>query len=492
MVISVVVLVLYLALCIGIGVYANRAQRAGTAHDYLTGGSNVGFFVNGVAIFAAFATGGTMLGNMGLSYVGGWGYITAYNAGVAVGYLITAFFIAKVFRNMNVSTVPEFIRERFNNKTLNIIVPLILIGTLTAYLVAQMKVGGLLGERLFNIPYTWSVVLIGAVYIFYTAYGGMKAVTLTDFLQGLIMIAVVLVTGVVAVTKGGGVGNLYSLAQEISPQWTQTTAYPHIAYIGGFLVWASVLAILPHTVMRIFSAKNERTGRASLTLGVGMYIITSIFTCILVIALTIILNNGAALPDNDAAFLLFLDQAVPDIVKAIAYAGIFAAVMSSVSAMLLALGAALAYDLIGTLKPDFSEEKKRKLVPLSIVGFGILTLLLSMNPPELLTLLYSAAMGLLASSLFFPAILGIWWKRMNNAGALAGTLAGAISYLILLWGFEMPPLSEIAVSLPTSLLFSIVFSLMTAPPTKEQMRRITIAHEREYTAEDEKQGAEIG
>ena len=215
-----------------------------------------------------------------------------------------------------------------------------------------------------------------------------------------------------------------------------------------------------------------------------MYVITSIFTCIFVIALTIILNNGAALPDNDAAFLIFLDQAVPEIVKAIAYAGIFAAVMSSVSAMLLALGAALAYDLVGALKPDYPEQKKRKLVPVSIVGFGILTLLLSMNPPELLTLLYSAAMGLLASSLFFPAILGIWWKRMNSPGALAGTLAGAISYLTLLWGFDMPPLSEIAVSLPVSLLFSVVVTLLTAPPSEQEMRRITIAHEREFTLSD--------
>lgn len=485
MTISLIVLVLYLALCIGIGIYANKMQTLGTTNEYLTGGKNVNSFVNGVAIFAAFATGGTMLGNMGLSYAGGWGYITAYNAGVACGYLFTAFFLAKVLRNMNVSTVPEFVRVRFNNKLLNIIVPIILIGTLTAYLVAQMKVGGLLGERLFDIPYMWSVVLIGLVYIFYTAYGGMKAVTLTDFIQGLLMISVVVIVGLIAVTKGGGIGELYTSAQTIKPEWTKTDGFPYIAYIGGFLVWMTVNAVLPHTVMRIFAAKSEKSGRISLTIGIFMYVVTAIITCIFVAALTIILNNGQGLTDNDAAFLLFLDKAVPEFIKAIAYAGIFAAVMSSVSAMLLALGAALAYDLIGTVKPDFPEEKKRKLVPISIVGFGILTLALSLNPPSLLTLLYSAAMGLLSSGLFFPVVLGIWWKRMNSTGALVGTIVGAVSYLVLLWGFNLPSLSQICISLPISLIGCVVGSLLSAPPTSKDLHRITIAHEREFVEADE-------
>src|SRR5690606_21534680 len=97
--------VLYLLLCIGIGIYAKRLEKSGTSHEYLTGGGGVGFWVNGFAIFAAFATGGTMMGNMGVSYAGGWGYIMAYNGGVAVGYVITVFYLAKIFRNMSVSTV---------------------------------------------------------------------------------------------------------------------------------------------------------------------------------------------------------------------------------------------------------------------------------------------------------------------------------------------------------------------------------------------------
>src|SRR5699024_3020064 len=123
----------------------------------------------------------------------------------------------------------------------------------------------------------------------------------------------------------------------------------------------------------------------------------------------------------------------------------------------------------------------------SVLIFGLITLALSLNPPELLTLLYSAAVGLLTSGLFFPTLLGIWWKRMNSTGALSGVLVGAISYLILLWGTDMPPLSEVTVSLPLSLIACIIGALVTRPPSDEEMRRITIAHEREYVLQPDEQ-----
>ncbi|GKW45914.1 sodium:solute symporter [Planococcus sp. NCCP-2050] len=476
--------VLYLLLCIGIGIYAKRLEKSGTSHEYLTGGGGVGFWVNGFAIFAAFATGGTMMGNMGVSYAGGWGYIMAYNGGVAVGYVITVFYLAKIFRNMSVSTVPEFIKVRFNSKLLNIVIPIVLILTLGAYVVAQMKIGGLIGERLLGIPYTWSVVIIGIVYIFYTAYGGMKAVTLTDFFQGLLMIGVVIVTGIIALMYGSGPIDLYSAAQAIKPSWTTSETYPYIAYLGAFIVWATAVTVLPHTVMRIFAAKDEKTGRASLTLGLGLYIVTCVVTLILVVGSTMVVTGGIALPDADTAFLVFLEELTPSWIEGIAFAAIFAAVMSSVSAMLLALGAAFAYDLIGTVKPDYPEEKKRKLVPISIVVFGIITMLFAFNPPALLSLLYSAAMGLLASTLFFPLLLGVWWKRMNKEGALAAALSGAISYLILFFAFDLPALSEIVYALPISLVFAVGVTLLTPEPTEKELRRMTIAHQREFLPED--------
>src|SRR5699024_6204291 len=130
--------------------------------------------------------------------------------------------------------------------------------------------------------------------------------------------------------------------------------------------------VLPHTVMRIFAAKDEKTGRASLALGLGLYVLTAIVTCVFIVAAAIVLNRGAEIENADAAFLLYLDQAVPNWLRGLAFAGIFAAVMSSVSAMLLALAAAFSYDLVGQFRSSTVSNESRNLTKWAILGFGVL------------------------------------------------------------------------------------------------------------------------
>lgn len=486
------ILVLFLVGTLTIGVVSARLYKTRSTREFLTGGRGVNWWINGVAIFAAFASGGTMLGSLGLSYRLGWGYAIASNAGVAMGYLITSFFLAKVLRNMNVATVPAFIKARFRNRALNLMVPSIFIISLGAYVVAQMKVGGMIGERLFDIPYEYSLILIGAVYIFYTFLGGMKAVTMTDFFQGLLMISVIIMTGAIAWSTNGGGINSVKLANELRPIWSDNTraALPLSAYVAGFLVWASVNAVLPHTVMRIFAAKHERSGRASLLFGLSMYIFTAAITCVSIVASAIIITQGAKLDNPDETFLIFLET-VPNWLMAIAFAGIFAAVMSSVSAMLLGLSAAFSYDLIGELAPNMADANKRRLTKATILVFGVATLILAMNPPALLSLLFTAAMALLASALFFPVILGIWWKRMNSWGATWGAIAGGGTYIVLyLLGqltdlVHFAPIVELNYAMPVSLVVCVVVALLTKPPTPADLYRISIAHQRPVTDQDE-------
>ncbi|MEV8339405.1 hypothetical protein [Leucobacter sp. NPDC077196] len=200
---------------------------------------------------------------------------------------------------------------------------------------------GILGV---GFSYGWSVIGVGVVYIFYTFYGGMRAVTLTDFVQGLLMISVVVLCGGFALGANSGAATLYDLAITLRPQWEGTEAFPLASYIGAFVIWATVNAVLPHTVMRIFAAKNERQGRASLAIGLGLYVLTAVVTTVFVVAAVVVLQGGEDLEAPDSTFLIFLAQQTPTWLAGLAFAGIFAAVMSSVSAMLLALGGAFAYD----------------------------------------------------------------------------------------------------------------------------------------------------
>ena len=479
--IELIILLVYLLGCISIGVYSQRKARNATSHEFLTGGESSGIFVGGMAMFAAFATGGTLLGNMGLSYGFGWGYMAAMNAGVVLGFLLVSFFIAKPFRNMKIATVPEFFKVRYDSQLLRILIPILLICTITAYIVAQMKVAGMIGEQVLGIPYFWAVIIMGCVYIFYTAIGGMWAVTITDVLQGTLMFFIATVAAMLVLGEYGGPVEAYKAAVTIKPDWAQAGKVPLSSYAGAFLIWATCICVTPHTLMRVFAARNARVGRISLGILTLLYTLTCIFTTIFIVSGSVILNNGQnPVGGGDGAFLTVVDKLFSTGLAGLTFAAIFAAVMSSVSAMLLSIAAAASYDLARIINPDITDKATKRLNVGFIFGIGVLVMVLAMNPPPFLTVLYSAAMGLLASCLFWPTILGAWWKRMNKQGCLACMLGSGGVYLVCLFVLDLPMLSQICYSLPVGFVLSVGVSLMTEPPSERELHRIAIAHEREY------------
>ena len=479
------VLIIYFAICIALGFYSMRRSKNLDTHDFLTAGGSVGWVINAVCIFAAFNSGGALMGNLGLAYSNSWGYMNTLCVGTATGMFIAAMFVAGPLRNLRIATVPEFLRKRYDLKSLNIIAPVVLICTITAYLMAQMKVAGMLGEKILGLPYEWGVIVIAIVYVFYTAVGGMLSVTLTDFFQGFVMLFVLTLASILCVTHFGGFGELYDTAAEMRPAFVKNDGASWINYVGGFMGWMFVNTCLPHSIMRVFTAKNEKSGRAALGFGALLIGGFAVIANVIIPAAGVIINNGADLgAETDYVFMTVIDEIFPHWFQAVVYAGVFAAVMSSVSGMLLSIGSAVSYDLISTLKPNADAKKVRKLSTWSIVIFGAISAILALDPPELLTILYSSAMGVLASGLAAPVLLGLWWKRMNKWGALAALIGGAGLWISLYLFSDLPGLAPSAFAIPTSFILAIVVSLLTPPSTDEELRRVSIAHERPLKDEE--------
>ena len=480
----IIALIIYFAICIGLGLYSMAQSKKASARDFLTAGGNVPWLVNAVCVFAAFNSGGALMGNFGTAYSAGWGYMCTMCGGTATGMLIASLLVAGPLRNLRVATVPEFFRQRFHNKLLNILVPVILICCITGYLMAQMKVAGMLGEKIFGLPYSYGVILIAIVYIFYTAVGGMFSVTLTDCFQGFVMLFVLTLAMIFCVGHFDGLGNLYSTAVSLRPQWAANTTatYPRFSFLGGFMGWMFVNTCLPHSIMRVFTAKNAKSGKIGLGMGALLIGFFAINANIIIPAAGVILNNGADLgSESDYVFMQVIDNVFPVWFEAITYAGVFAAVMSSVSGMLLSIGSACSYDLVQVLKPDLSSDKIKKLSSLAIVVFGILSAILSLDPPDLLTILYASAMGILASGLAAPVILGLWWKRTTRYGALASVIVGPVLWIGTYLSGSFPPLSSSAIAIPVSFIVCIVVSLITPAPANEELEKIALAHSRELT-----------
>lgn len=482
----IIAVIVFFIITIALGIYSTVKSRKLSAKDFFTAGGNVNWFVNGICVFAAFNSGGALMGNFGTAYAGGWGFQVTANAGAAVGMLVATFFVAKPLRNMRIATVGEYFRKRYDSKFLNTIIPVLFVLAMLAYVVAQMKVGGMLGEKILGIPYAYGLIIMTIIYVSYTAYGGMLSVTLTSLFQGLVMIFVLVLGSILSIKYFGGFGELYDSAITLRPTWSLSSnpKFPWVSFFGAFLTWVFAQSCLPHTIMRVFTSKNERDGRRGLSFGSLLIAWLAALALICITAAAVVINNGADLPQYDYVFMNVIDTIFPLWFQAITYAGVFAAVLSSVSGQLLSIGSNISYDLINTHRPGTPDKTVRNVNTYSVMVFGVIAAIIALNPPQLLTVLYASAMGLLTSSVALPLLLGLWWKKMNKQGAIAGCIAGSIAFFYAFLFMEMTALSQVIIGFPVALIVSIVVSLMTAPSTEKEMYCTRVAHERVLTDEE--------
>ena len=122
-----------------------------------------------------------------------------------------------------------------------------------------MKVAGMMGEKILGLPYEWGVIIIAAVFIFYNSHWRYVVHHLTDLFQGMVMLFVLTLAGILCFANFGSPTELYANAASLRPQWSTNTsaAYLRLAFFGGFMTWVFVHSCLPHTIMSFLQPKMK-------------------------------------------------------------------------------------------------------------------------------------------------------------------------------------------------------------------------------------------
>ncbi|NPV69555.1 MAG: sodium:solute symporter family protein [Firmicutes bacterium] len=465
---------LYIVGCILIGGWAQKRARQ-SKDDYWIAGRQIGTFVNSWALMAALASGGSVLGVTALGYSLGIPYAFAMYAGAVLGFPMAGVLVAKQLRNLGKVTITDFLTSRYKSRFIQIAVPIIIVLSMGTYIIAQMKAAGVTAQFLLGIPYNQAIVLTAIVFIVYVSIGGMWAVTVTDVVQGILVVFMMLVLAITMFTRFGGVTPLLMEAARVRPQVGTLAALPLSSYIGAFVVWACAAPVIPHIVMRIYTSKDVKSARYSLNYAMLIYAVMVVFGVLGISTAGHVVFPG--LKDADTLFLKMTGEFLPPIFAGLAVAAVMAAVMSTTDALLLSCASAVAHDIYEKIiNPRASDRTVINIGMITTWVIGLAAMFFAFNPPKLLTMLYTAAVGLIVSSLFAPVVLGIWWKRANDAGAIAGLLAGSVSYLYTLWFMKLPSLSHILISLPLSFVVMIVVSLATARPSDDVIRMVEELH----------------
>lgn len=477
-------LLIYFGLMIAIGFYAAQKSTS-NSEEYMLGGRRLHPAVAALSAGASDMSGWLLLGLPGALYASGMSEAWI-GIGLFVGAWMNWVIVAPRLRMQtehygNALTIPEFLANRFPTKAmaLRMLSAVIVVVFFIVYTASGLVAGGKLfasafGELInfgFMTDYTFGVWFTLGIVLTYTVVGGFLAVSLTDFVQGFIMMSALIVMPLVILTTGKGDG--FAAASErlhlVDPNYLSLfdglTFFGFLSAIG----WGLGYFGQPHIIVRFMAVRTVKDVGKARNIGMGWMAISLLGAIGLgIFGRAFAERNGMVIEDPETLFILLSDLLFHPLVTGFLYAALLAAIMSTISSQLLVSSSSLTEDFYRIFfNKEASEAQLVRVGRVSVVIVGALAALVADDPnSQILKLVANAWAGFGAA--FGPLIiLSLTWKKMTGAGAVAGMLTGAttvIAWIGLGWSGEFlggPGIYEIIPGFILSTLAIIIVSRMT-------------------------------
>ncbi|SLL15486.1 Sodium/proline symporter [Mycobacteroides abscessus subsp. abscessus] len=465
---------IYLVGMLLIGYYSYK--KTSDLNDYMLGGRGLGPAVTALSAGASDMSGWMLMGLPGAMYASGisslWLAI-GLTIGAFLNYIIIAPRLRTYTEVANDSiTIPDFLENRFNDysKILRSVSALVILIFFTLYTSSGLVAGGRLFESSFNTDYKVGLFITAGVVVAYTLFGGFLAVSMTDFVQGVIMFIALILVPVVAFTDIGGVQNTFQEIKNVDPSLLDFFKGTSFLGIISLLAWGLGYFGQPHIIVRfmaIGSIKQLKTARR-----IGMsWMIVSIIGAMLtgLIGIAYYSMHGQELADPETIFIGFSTILFHPLITGFLLAAILAAIMSTISSQLLVTASSLTEDFYKTfLRRDASDKELVLIGRITVLIVALIGISLSINPNDTILGLVGYAWAGFGSAFGPVILLSLHWKRMTKWGALTGMLVGAIT--VLIWA-NIPVLQETLYEMIPGFLLStitvVLVSLATQKPSKE-------------------------
>ncbi|MEM1131659.1 MAG: sodium/proline symporter PutP [Pseudomonadota bacterium] len=473
---TLVTLALYFFGMIGIGLYAWRTSTSDSA-GYMLGGRQLSPAVAALSAGASDMSGWLLLGLPGALYVSG--LVEAWiGIGLFIGALLNWIIVAPRLREQterldNCLTIPQFLARRFPDKALLLrsISAIVIVLFFTVYTAAGLVGGGKLFASAFGQDYLLGVWLTAGVVLAYTMFGGFLAVSLTDFVQGCIMVVALVLMPIVALSDLGGWAATTNILTEIDPSLLSLTK--GLTLVGSLSATAWGLGYFgqPHIIVRFMAIRSVKDIPTARTIGMSWMGISLLGAIGVALAgRAYVEANGLTLDDPETTFILLADLLFHPLITGFLLAALLAAIMSTISSQLLVSSASLTEDFYRAFfRRKASETELVTVGRLAVAVVAILAGLIALDPDsQVLELVANAWAGFGAA--FGPLmLLSLCWSRMTGAGAVAGLITGAlvvIGWIAIGWNSDFYGLGGVYEIIPgfvAAALAIVTVSLATAP-----------------------------
>jgi len=470
-------------LMILIGLYSYKKSTS-NSDEFLIGGRKMGAAVTALSAGAADMSGWLLMGLPGAMYLSGLS-ASWIAIGLTIGAFLNYVIVAprlRVYTEVakNAITLPVFFENRFHDKTqlLKIASSVLILVFFTLYTSAGMVSGGRLFESAFNMDYYTGLFVTSSVVVLYTFLGGFLAVSLTDFVQGTIMVLALVILPIVVITQIGGLTETLDIIETKNSNYLDLFKGTTTISILSLMAWGLGYFGQPHILVRFMAIEHVKDIPKARNIGISWMIFTvggAMLVGLFGIAylqkfdLATMQRFDGSKEVAETIFIHLSRVLFHPLIGGFLLSAILAAVMSTISSQLLVTSSSMTEDIYKTfINKNASPKSMLIMSRVSVLIVAIVALLLSLNPKDsILNLVGNAWAGFGAA--FGPLIiLSLVWKRTTAMGGLAGMLVGGA--VVLAWVYIPHNYKEVYEMIPgfiLSFLTIIVVSLLTKPVSKE-------------------------
>lgn len=469
-----ILFIVYFLIIVAICFIANRRNKH--LSDYILGGRHLSGPITALAAGASDMSGWLLLALPGAVFAYGLNHIWM-PIGLFIGAWLNWRFVSRRLRSYteianNSLTIPAYLENRFRDHSslLRALTAVVVLIFFTFYSAAGFVSGAELFHVAFDLDYHTALWLGALIIIAYTAIGGFLAISWIDFFQGSLMFFALIITPAITLQHAGEIHSVIRNLHQINSGYLSPFNSVNLVGIISLIAWGFGYFGQPHILVRFMAVRSVRElpgARRICMLWMGVSLAGAVLTGL---AGRAYFTSGISNPEE--VFLKLAEVLFPAIIAGILFSAVLSAMMSTVSAQLLAASSAVVADFYKRFFHRQATDKK--LVTLSRIGvltIALIAIAIAYNPQDTILELVAYAWGGLGAAFGPVIILSLFWKRITRNAAITGIIVGSIT--VIVWKLFIVKLGgwfaiyEIIPGFVINTVAIIITSLAGKPPSSD-------------------------
>ncbi len=422
-------IIIYLLLNLGIGLWASR--RIATTSDFVLAGRQLPLILAASATFATWFGSETVLGAPTEFIEHGVMGIIEDPFGASLCLFLVGMFFARRFYKMNIITFCDFFRIRYGRSS-ELMSAVLIIPSYFSWIAAQLLAMGIVLKVVLGWQLIDCIWLSSVVVVLYTIWGGMWSISITDFLQTImIIVGLLIVAGVLYVKVGGFTPLVQAAPKDFFKFYPRPDFKSYLEYLAA---WITIgLGSIPQqdVFQRVMAAKSAKIAVRSTLLSSFMYLTVALLPLFIGLC-GHHLYPGETTRDGQMIIpnMVLKHMSLP--LQIMFFGALVSAILSTTSSAIMAPAAVLGENIVKFFRPELTDKQLLRIIRLGIVVITIICIYMASTRESIFDLVAeSSAFSLV--SLFVPLAAGLYWKKSNQTGSVLSMIFGLIVWLVCVY-----------------------------------------------------------